>query len=321
MERFMLIAVLIALLALSAFFAACEVSFLSISNLRMHSLLEKHAPGSESLARLKAKKRRVIISLLIGNNIANIAASTIATAVAIAVFGEAGIGISVGVMSFLIITFGDIAPKSAATTYSEGIALVCAPLMEVFYILSYPFIIIFEKINQMIPGIYSRPTGIERFTEEEVRTAVKLGAHHQSISQTELSMIENVLAFNDRTVEHGMTPIGRVMMFEADMHIKTALERALTSNYTRFPVTRKGKVIGTVSLHLLSKMAFEHPDVCVGQCTLPPFKIRRDEKLNMAFATMRERGKRIGLIMGEKGEILGIITLEDFLSALMNKPM
>ncbi|MFA6214688.1 MAG: CNNM domain-containing protein, partial [Candidatus Micrarchaeia archaeon] len=236
MQMLLEFAVLIVMIALSAFFAACETSFLSISSLRVHALLEKRAPGAESLARLKQKRRRVLIALLISNNVANIAASAVATTISLALFADNGLSIAIGVMSFLMLTFGDIAPKSYATSYGEKIILVCAPLVEGLYYALYPLVIFFEFINHLIPGVYSRATGIERFTEDEVKAAVKLGATHKSISEKERQLIENVLAFNDKTVAHAMTPKARVVSFPSDMLVPDALQRATHSLYYRFPV-------------------------------------------------------------------------------------
>ncbi|MCL6088996.1 MAG: CNNM domain-containing protein, partial [Candidatus Marsarchaeota archaeon] len=146
-------ALLLALLVvISAFFAAAEVSFLSISNVRLHALLERQASGAQSLSRLRANRRRVIIALLIGNNLANVGASALATSIAMSIFGEAGLGVAVGVMSFLLLTFGDIAPKSAATTYGERMALGFSPVIEAFYWLIFPLVLVFEFINRLIPG-------------------------------------------------------------------------------------------------------------------------------------------------------------------------
>ncbi|MDD5337705.1 MAG: DUF21 domain-containing protein, partial [Candidatus ainarchaeum sp.] len=145
------IVILVLLLALSAFFACAEVAFLSVSNVRVHSLLERKAPGAESLARLRHNRRRAIISLLIGNSIANVAASAVGTSIAIGMYGDAGVGIAVGVMFFLTLTFAEIAPKSAATTYGDGLALLLAPVLEGFYNISFPLVLFFEFIKRHIP--------------------------------------------------------------------------------------------------------------------------------------------------------------------------
>jgi len=321
MTGFYLEAALLAVfIAVSAFFAASEVAFLSLSQLKLHSLLKRRVPGVESLARLRFKRRKVVISLLIGGNIANVTASALATSISIGLFGEAGIGIAVGLMSFLLLTFGDIAPKSMATTYGEKIALSFAPAIETFYWFSYPLVVLFEGLNRLIPGVYSRATGIEQFTEEEVRSAVALGAKHKSISEKEKELIENVLEFNDKPVSKAMTPKSKVTVLYYDTPIQEAHRKATFGHYSRMPVLdNQQKVVGAVSIKMLAQAVYEHPDWRVGQVCSKPAVVRTTDKLHNAFASLQAAGKNIAIVLDEKNEFTGIITLEDLLEELVGE--
>lgn len=320
METLMNALLLTVLLAFSAFFAAAEVSFLSISAVRMHSLVEKKTPGSESLYRLRSSRRKVVISLLIGNNIVNIAASAIATSVALGIWGENGLGIAVGVMSFLILTFGDIAPKSFATSNGEAFMLFFAPIIEVFYYCTYPLVFMFDLLNKAIPGVYSRATGVEQFTEEEVRSAVKLGAKHQGISEHERRLIENVLEFNDRTVGKAMTPKSRVVALDGEMLVSVAHKKALeNSMYSRFPVIVNGKVAGTVSVKILGRALYQHPDWHLSKILWQPVKINVNDKVSNAFSRLQRLGRNIAIVVNDHGEFVGVVTLEDLLEELVGE--
>ncbi len=312
-------AILLALLvAISAFFAAAEVSFLSISNVRLHALLERQASGVQSLSRLRANRRRVIIALLIGNNLANVGASALATSIAMSIFGEAGLGVAVGVMSFLLLTFGDIAPKSAATTYGERMALLFSPVIEAFYWLIFPLVLIFELINRLIPGIYSRPTGIERFSEEEVRSAISLGAKHQSITLKEKELIENVLEFDKKPVEKAMTPRAAVMTLAPQMPVEKALDLAVESQYSRFPVVdAQGRMVGVIGLRNLSRAARHKPGSHVGAVVIKPLHFPASEKIHTAFDRMQRMGRNIAGVVDAQEKLIGIITLEDLLEELV----
>ena len=310
---------LLGLIAISAFFAACETSFLSISPLRVHSLLEKRVSGAESLSRLKQHRRRVLIALLIGNNIANIAASAVATTVAIAFFGDQGLGIAIGIMSFLMLTFGDIAPKSFATSHGEKIILTCAPVVEGIYYAFFPLVIFFEFINQLIPGVYSRATGIERFTEDEVKAAVKLGATHKSISEKERELIENVLAFNDKTVAHAMTPKSRVVAFPAETLASEALHKAIHSTYYRFPVVKDSHVIGTVNIRALAKAAEDNPNWRLEKIVLPVVKVKSTDVLNNAFSHLQAANRHFSIVVDDNDHFVGVLTMDDMLEELVGK--
>lgn len=305
--------------AASAFFAAAEVSFLSLSAVRLHSLIEKKAPGAECLARLRRSKRRVVVSLLIGSNLANVGASALATSIAISIFGEAGLGVAVGVASFLLLTLGDIAPKSAATNHGERIALAIGPLIEMFYVASYPLVLFFEGINRLIPGVYARATTIEKFTEEEVRAAVRLGAQDQGISDREREIIENVLAFKDRRVEQAMTPRAAVDTLPVGMRAGEAHAVALRKAYSRFPVVRGSEVVGTLSVKMLGRAALDDPDQPIEAVMFRPILVGRHEKVSDAFQTLQRLGRNIAVVVDERGRMEGVVTLEDLLEELVGE--
>lgn len=313
-------ALLIVLLGISAFFSAAEVSFLSLSRIRLHSLVERKARGAESLQRLRDSRRRVIIALLIGSNVVNVSASAIATELALGTWGEEGLGIAIGVMTFLILTFTDIVPKSFATSHGERFMLFFSPLIEAFCWITHPLVIVFEGINRLIPGVYSRATAIEQFTEDEVRSAVKLGAKHKSITEKEKELIENVLAFEDRTVAQAMTPKSRVIALPAEMLVATAHRKAVWSGYSRFPVLDKEKKpVGTISVRILGRALYETQDASVGQVCWEPVVFRQKEKAHHAFAKMQERGRNIAIVVDEKGEFAGVVTLEDLLEEIVGE--
>ena len=313
-------AIFAVLIGISGFFSAAELAFLSLSTVRLHSLLEKNTPGAKTLGRLRANRRRVIISILIWNNVVNIAASALATEIAISTYGSEGLGVAIGVMSFVLLTLGEIIPKSIASTHGEGIILFISPVLEACYYLVYPLVILFELINKMIPGVYSRATGVERFTEDEVRSAVKLGAKHQGITEDERRLIENVLEFNDRTVGEAMTPKNRVVALDGNMLVATAHKKALeNSMYSRFPVMVGGKVLGTISVKILGRALYQHPDMRLSSIAWQPVKIHVNEKASNAFSRLQKIGRNIAIVVDGKGEFVGVVTLEDLLEELVGE--
>jgi CBS domain containing-hemolysin-like protein len=312
-------AALAGLIAIGAFFSACETSFLTVTRIRLHQLVERDAPGAQSLHRLRENRRRVLIALLIGNNVANIAASAVATTLALTFFGDHGLGIAIGVMTFLMLTFGDIIPKSLATSHGERIILACAPVVEAVYWLLTPFVVFFEFINHLVPGVYSRATGIERFTEEEVKAAVKLGAAHKSISEMERELIENVLEFNDKTVAHVMTPKSRVVHFAAGTKASDALHKALHSLYYRFPVVKDGQVIGTVNIRALAKATEDNPNWKVEQVLLPTVRVKSTDRLNDAFSHLQAANRHFAIVTDERESFVGVLTMDDLLEELVGK--
>jgi len=312
-------AALIGLIAIGAFFSACETSFLTVSRIKIHQLVERKVPGSESLHRLRENRRRVLISLLIGNNVANIAASSVATAIAIVFFGDQGLGIAIGAMSFLILTFGDIIPKSLATSYGELIILACAPLVEGIYWALTPLVIFFEFINRFIPGVYARAITIERFTEEEVKTAVTLGAQHKGISERERELIENVLAFNDKTVAHAMTHKQRVVSFPFEMPVAEAHAKAIASPYYRFPIMKEEQAVGTINIRTLDKVSDSQPKSPVGGFLQPLVMVQTTDMLNNAFLHLQMNNRHFAVVVDAKGKFAGVLTMDDLMEELVGK--
>ncbi|VVB56666.1 Methylated protein [uncultured archaeon] len=309
------------LIGISAFFAASEVAFLSMSNVRFHTLHERGKPGVESLGRLRSKRRRVIITLLIGSNIANVAASVLATSITTTLFGEeTGLGVAVGLMSFLLLTFGDIAPKSAATTYGESIILSFSPIIEVFCWAFFPLVVVFEFINRLIPGVYARPTGVERFSEDDVRSAIQLGAEHQSITLEKKKLIENVLEFDKKSLDQVMTPKERVTSLSMSQPVELALEQAIDSQYSRFPVLdAQGRMVGVIGTRTLARAVRHHPGMPVGTAMTKPVLFPAHEKTHTAFARLQRMGRNIAGVEDAQGRMVGIVTLEDLLEELVGE--
>jgi len=311
---------LLVMLVVSAFFSAAEVAFLSISRVRLQSLLERKEKGAVGIAHLRDHRRKFIISLIIGTTAINITSSAIATSIAISLYGESGVGIAIGVMTFILLTFGEIAPKSFATANGERIMLLFSPLLEAYYYLTYPLVVVFDIINRLIPGVYSRATVVEQFTEEEVRSAVKLGARHKGITEKEREMIENVLEFNDRTVAEAMTPKSRVQALDGNMMVPYAHKKALEqSQYSRFPVMVHGKVVGTVSVKILGKALYQHPDWHLAKIAWEPVRLRTTVKASEAFARLQKLGRNIAIVEDDKGNFAGVVTLEDLLEELVGE--
>ena len=313
-------ALLIALLALSAFFSATEVAFLSISSVRLNSLVEKKARGAESLSRLRANKWHIIITLIIWTTVLNTTASALTTSVSLELFGDQGLGYAIGIMTFLMLTFGEIIPKSFATGHGEWFILLFGPAVESIALITSPLVFVFEMINRLVPGVYARATGVEQFSEEEVRSAVKLGVKHQSISEHERKLIENVLEFNDRTVGKAMTPKSQVVALDGNMIVSVAHKKALeNSMYSRFPVMQDGKVIGTVSVKILGRALYQHPDWHLAKIVWQPVKIQVNAKASDAFSRLQRLGRNIAIVVNEKGDFVGVVTLEDLLEELVGE--
>jgi Mg2+/Co2+ transporter CorB len=163
---------LIIFIVLSAIFSGLEIAYFSLSDAKVEALIKKNLKGARKVQILKNNSDKLLITILLGNNIVNIAASATATIMATNYFGSSGAGIAIGVMTITILMFGEITPKSIATRYAESIARHMAPFIQLLQWILFPIIWIFTKFNQLITKFFNKTPNI---SEEEINALTKIG--------------------------------------------------------------------------------------------------------------------------------------------------
>ena len=210
---------LIVLLALSGFFSGSEVALVSLTKLKAKYMLEKKKFGAFYINRLKEDPQRMLATILIGNNLANVAASALATSIMIGIFKSFAIGIAIGVMTLLILIFGEITPKSIAAKNNELISqLVAAPIWYLSIILAPILNVLDRFLNKFIKlmGIKAQDKMI---TEEEIISMVKIAEEEGSIKKIEESMIKSIFKFDDIKVSEIATPRRDMIMVKSNFKI------------------------------------------------------------------------------------------------------
>ncbi|MEK6867661.1 MAG: CNNM domain-containing protein, partial [Nanoarchaeota archaeon] len=167
--------ILLILVALSAFFSCAETAFMTISRLKAETLAKQKIKGAQTLLKLKEQPRQFIITILIGNNIVNTGASALATVLATDMYGSTGIGIATGIMTFILLTFGEIIPKSLATTHAEDIILFIAQPSMVAIKVMYPLVLMFEWVTTIFIKMFGGAKATQLYSESELKTLVEIG--------------------------------------------------------------------------------------------------------------------------------------------------
>ncbi len=313
------ISVLILLLGLSAFFSAAEAAFLSISKIQVRKFLRENKYGSGTLDRIKKNPRRIIITLLIGNNLVNVAASALFTVMTINLFGSATVGIATGIVTLALLVFGEITPKSFATVNAEKVALATARPVELISYALFPIVIIFEKAVSLITKSKKIEAGA---LEAELKSLIELGYEEGHVKSEEKEMIENVLQFNDITVREVMTHSNEMRMLESSLTLKEAMVQIIDDGFSRYPVYEKTKdnIIGVVLVKDVMINLFEgkNEEKLAALAKPIPF-VTQHKIISELFKDLQEKQTHMAIVVNDHGEVMGLVTVEDLLEELVGE--
>ncbi len=314
-------AALLVLLILSGVFSGSETALVTLSLARVEGLVNEGRHGASALYKLKKDPSAMLTTILIGNNLVNIAASALATVIATREFGSAGPGIAVGLLTFFILVFGEITPKSLATRYSERISLFIAYPLLAFMRLIYPLVWFFSHFTSWIhrlTGGESDPT----VTESELIGMLGYGVDEGAIEHHERKIIERVFAFNDLKVRDVMTPKGRIFSLKASLTVAEALPKVVQAHYSRIPLYEGQKDNLTKVLYLrdlLKASANGQAEERLADIAHNPLFVSQYQVIDDLFATFRRRNRVFAIVVDEYGDVRGIITLEDLLEELVGE--
>ncbi len=312
---------LLILLFLSALFAGSETALVALSMGRVQSLLKEGRGGAKALYELKRDPSQMLITILIGNNLVNIAASAIATVLATEWFGRVGPGIAVGVLTIVILIFGDITPKSLATRYSERISLTIAPLIYGLMRLIFPLVWLFGQFTTWLhekTGVRGDPM----VTELELISMATYGEAEGTIDSDERQMIERIFLFHDLQARDVMTPRSQVCALDARLTVSEALPEAKRWRYSRIPIyeERNDDFHEMVYLRdILDACAAGKTDLTLHKIAQEPLFVPQNRPIDELFADLRSKKRRLAVVVDEFGIVQGIVTLEDVLEELVGE--
>lgn len=314
---------IVILLALSAFFSASETALISLNKVRIRHLKESGVAGAEILSKVVSRPNRLLSTILVGNNIVNIAMTSLATAIALRIFASQGVGIATAIMTILILIFGEITPKSYAAVYNERIALGVAFPIYWLQKLFYPIVKIIGFVTNLIiilPG-GEKGSGKDDVTEEEIRIMVDLGEGQGAIERQEREMIDNVFELNDTMVHEIMLPRVDIVAVTADSFLSEAWDKVIKYGHSRLPVYEESldNIIGVIyAKDLMSKYqqlkTLTSRSVMREALYVPEAKIA-DELLR----EMRRERIHIAVVLDEFGGTAGLIFFEDLVETIVGE--
>ena len=312
---------LLLLLLLSGVFSGSETALVALSIGRVEGLVREGRHGATALYQLKRDPSRMLTTILIGNNLVNIAASVMATVIATRWFGSAGPGIAVGVLTILILVFGEITPKSLATRYSERISLFIAPLLLAFMRLIFPAVWLFGHFTAWVHRL-SGSEGDPTVTESELISMLRHGEKEGTIEHDERKMIERVFEFNDLKVRDVMTPHTGIFALDGNLTVREALPLVTDATYSRIPIydTHRDRLRKVLYLRdFLAAIASNRLDEPLAEIAHEPLYISQYQAIDELFAQMRREKRIFAIVVDEYGVVRGIASLEDLLEELVGE--
>jgi putative hemolysin len=304
-------------LAVSAFFSSSEVALIAINRVKVRTLINEGRKGAEALAQLKEHPDHILITILVGNNIANIGAAAVATAIAIALFGDPGIWLAIGVVFLILIIMGEIGPRLYASRANENFALSVAPIILLFSKVLSPVIWAVDRISQ---SHRSKGLSVPVVTEEEIKEWIDVGQEGGSIEEEEKEMLYSVLEFGDTTAREIMTPRIDVAMMEDTNTVDSALKLFNDTGFSRIPVYHDSvdNIIGVLNVKdVFSVLLSGKKKTSINEIMYDPYFIPETKKIDDLLKELQVRKVQMAIVLDEYSSFAGIVTVEDILEELV----
>lgn len=321
-ENIIQIITIVVLIILSAFFSSAETSLTTVNKVRLKSLEDEGNKRAKRVLHILENHGKMLSTILIGNNIVNIAASSLMTTLSIDLFGDFAVGIATGILTIIILLFGEITPKTWAMINAEKIALTYSGIIQFLMIILTPVIFLIDKISIGIMWLLRiDPTKKAcAITENELKTYVDVSHEEGVIESEEREMIYNVFEFSDAVAKDIMIPRIDMVTAPIDCTYKDLIGIFKDSMYTRIPVYENDNdnIIGLVNIKdligLNNTRDFKIKDVLREAYYTYEYKKTADLLMEMRNSTMN-----VAFVLNEYGATVGMITMEDLLEEIVGE--
>lgn len=328
-------AIVLALIAASAFFSGSETALTAASRAKLTSQSEKGSRGAAAALRITEDRERMIGALLLGNNVVNILSASLATALLTRLFGDSGVALATMGMTVLVLIFGEVMPKTLAITFPEAVAVRVAPLIRVMIVIFSPIVAVVRALVRAmlrVLGVRGNPDGNMLALREEIAGAIALGHSEGAVHREDRDRLLGALDLADRTVDEIMRHRRQIEMIDADQSPDAILTQVLSSPHTRLPVFRESEenILGIVhAKDLLREVdrlirGAERPAdglaaLDVAKVAMKPYFIPETTPLDEQMRQFLKRRTHFALVVDEYGGLQGLITLEDILEEIVGE--
>ncbi|GGE73064.1 hemolysin family protein [Priestia taiwanensis] len=312
--------ILMILILLSAFFSSAETAFSSVNRIRLKSYVDEKRRGSKNALYVTENFDKSLSTILVGNNIVNIAASAIATALATKFFeGAEGILVSTVVMTILILIFGEILPKSLAKENAESFSLRISGILVFLIRILSPVTYIFVAIKNGVTKLFKNKDSEPLVTEEEIKAMVEISEEEGVIDKEEKELITRTLEFNDILVAEVLKPRIDMVAVEVNQSVEEIRDLFLEERYSRIPVYEDNidNIIGILSDKQFFSYLVQNRDITIRKLVRTPIYVVESMKISTLLPELQKNKSHMAIVVDEFGGTSGLITLEDILEEIV----
>ena len=311
---------LIALLVLSALFSSSETALTTVNRIRVRTLAGQGDKRAMTLLAVLQNPEKMLSVILIGNNVVNLYASSLATTVTLSLFGSKLVGVATGILTLAVLVFGEVAPKTMASRNAEQIALRVAGPVKVLMWLFTPLVFVVNNLARLVMKLFGadRPGKRELMTAEELRTIVQVGHEDGVIENSERKMIDNVFDFGDRNARDIMIPRIDMTCIDVEAGYDELMEVVREEKYTRIPVYKESAdtIVGILNIKDLLFRAQDKP-FRIAELMRKPLFTYEQKKTSELMVEMRKNYTNLAIVLDEYGVTAGMVTMEDILEEIV----
>lgn len=306
---------------LSGYFSATETALTGVNKLRLRSLAENNSIKAKRSLKMTESFDQTLSTILIGNNIVNIGMATVSTQIALEIFGNGGstVFVTTLVITILILTFGEILPKSLANQRAEKYLLHVSSslliIMKLFYPITWLFVKLKRLVNKMIGSKGEEPT----VTDEDVKTLLEIGEEEGIFKTTEKELIHNAIEFNDVVVKDILTPRPDVVAVSLSMTNEEIKEVFIQEKYSRLPIYEGNidKIVGVISHRDFFEHYVQNPKFDINQIIRLPLFVIPTFKVSTLLKEFQEKKVHLAIVLDEYGGTSGLVSMEDVIEEIV----
>lgn len=319
-----LIIALAVLAVLSFFFSLSETSIIGLSKLRLRHMLSKGVKHAKSVERLVSQSEKLIISILVGNNVVNICFSVIVTVIIVSfVPGNLGPILATALTTVFILVFCEILPKTLALKNTERMSLFVAPLMEFFLVVMTPLSRVFVSISRMLVSLLRipQPKRAPLVSEEELRLMIEVGKEEGVLTDEERRMLHRIFEFGDIRVRDAMIPRSQIVAVNISSSIEQVLDIFAEEGHSRLPVYKDSldHIVGIVYARDLIYMMRDSGLFVLADIIHKPYFVPGAMRVNELLRRFQGEKVQLAIVTDEKQNTLGVVTLEDLIEEIVGE--